>query len=841
MAPVNQPDNLQRLGDFEIVRELGRGGMGVVYEARQVSLNRKVALKVLSGGLGLTGKAVQRFRREAEAAARLHHTNIVPVYATGEEDGSHFYAMELINGPSLDHVIKQLRRQTAGPSQATQATPSDSPSPAVVATGPYVEATSSGSATGLTSSSLSSGGYFDKVASAIAEVADALHYAHEQGVIHRDIKPSNLLLSPDGRLSVNDFGLARMLEQPGMTLTGEFVGTPAYMSPEQVTAGRIPLDHRTDIYSLGATLYELLTLQPPFTGKQRDQILAQIVQKEPKAPRKLNKKVPVDLETICLKALEKDPDRRYQTAGAMAEDLRRYINRFAISARRVGPVQRLVKWARRRPAVAACLACALMAVCIAAWFGYQAHAERQQHEAQLRAEKQRNAVERALLAALSGDFKTAEEAIRQAELLGASPGWIRMLNGQLALHREDIPAAVQDLEQAVRLMPDSVAAQAMLATAYTHAGQHDLFNEHLTEMERLDPVTPEDLLFKGEAEAINNPLRAIRTLDAAVSLRDSVLARAIRGQARGKLAAEYGDLAEAEGAVEDAAVARSLQGDNSYILATSVYAHVRAARVYERLGEAAKRKDHLALAGRHVSALEPFRDRFYTLWVRGEYYHEVGAEEAALEEWRRGAEAGYSSIVNHYVAALWIRGEFAKAEEACDRTAEKTRRTDAEVSRVYVLIELDRPRAVRSYQELAQRTGEGSPPFNPCYLYPTIARLLGDTKGADTLSHELRQSIRRYPYGRMAWSQTLLDYNSGRLSDDQLIAAAGVSLWDQGDAHFHAALRHLAKGQRETAREHFRASDRANPYGPFTCCWSRAFLARLEKDPTWPPWIPVKP
>src|SRR6516162_7956672 len=192
-------------------------------------------------------------------------------------------------------------------------------------------------------------------------VADVFFYwdgDHREGVIHRDIKPSNLLLSPAGRLSLNDFGLARVLEQPGMTLSGEFVGTPAYMSPEQIAVGRIPLDHRTDIYSLGATLYELLTLEPPFTGKSREQVLAQIVQKEPKAPRRIQKRVPVDLETICLKCLERDPDRRYQTAGELAEDLRRYVNRFTISARRVGPVRRLVKWARRRPGLASALACA---------------------------------------------------------------------------------------------------------------------------------------------------------------------------------------------------------------------------------------------------------------------------------------------------------------------------------------------------------------------------------------------------------------------------------------------------------------------------------------------------
>jgi len=266
-----------RLGDFEIIRELGRGGMGIVYEARQVSLNRRVALKVISGSLGLSSKAVLRFQREAEAAGKLHHTNIVPIYATGNDDGVHYYAMELIDGPSLHQVIRSLRRgETTDPkvsdSAATMAVGSspaapsddallDSSSGAVetpdwvsdvlgsppvsVASTPAPRSRAGASSTSAPSSS----SYFDSVATMIAGVAEALDYAHENGVIHRDIKPANLLLSRDGRVSINDFGLARMLEQPGMTMSGEFVGSPLYMSPEQITAGRAPLDHRTDIYS----------------------------------------------------------------------------------------------------------------------------------------------------------------------------------------------------------------------------------------------------------------------------------------------------------------------------------------------------------------------------------------------------------------------------------------------------------------------------------------------------------------------------------------------------------------------------------------------------------------
>lgn len=202
MPQTSHSENLRHLGDFEIFRELGRGGMGVVYEARQVSLNRKVALKVLSGGLGLTPKAVQRFHREAEAAARLHHTNIVPVYATGEQDGTHFYAMELIDGPSLDHVIREMRapKNTSGPPSIPSGDGSRLSSD-LAQTGPYFQGTTIiGAPSGLSSSTLGSGGgYFDTVARMIAEVADALEYAHQQGVVHRDMKPSNLLLSPSGR------------------------------------------------------------------------------------------------------------------------------------------------------------------------------------------------------------------------------------------------------------------------------------------------------------------------------------------------------------------------------------------------------------------------------------------------------------------------------------------------------------------------------------------------------------------------------------------------------------------------------------------------------------------
>lgn len=345
-----------RIQGFEIVRQIGAGGMGTVYEARQASLNRTVALKVLSGTLGLSSRGVLRFRQEAESAARLHHTNIVPIYEIGESNGIHYYTMELVQGPSLATVLEQLSRtprsrstdiepETAGhdigiqeklPNWLRDTLPIPTNSRETKASAP-----DSGSFPGSESN------YFITVARMTADVADALEHAHRRHVIHRDVKPSNLLLSPDGRLVLSDFGLARIVDKPGLTMSGEILGSPCYMSPEQVAAGRSKVDHRTDIYSLGATLYEMLAFQPAYVGEHRDQVIGQIIHKEPAPPRQWNRRVPIDLQTICLKAMDKDPDRRYQSAQNLAEDLRRYVNGYAIVAKRSGVFTRARKLVRR--------------------------------------------------------------------------------------------------------------------------------------------------------------------------------------------------------------------------------------------------------------------------------------------------------------------------------------------------------------------------------------------------------------------------------------------------------------------------------------------------------------
>ncbi len=293
------------LGEFQILRELGRGGMGVVYEAEQTSLHRKVALKVLRFGAVADVEAMQRFRREAETVARLHHTNIVPIFAVGCERGVHYYAMQFIEGRSLADVLADSRRTGSLPSPQT-------------------------------------------VAGWGLQAAEALAHAHQRGVIHRDIKPSNLLLDPEGVVWLTDFGLAKRVDEATLTMSGALMGTPRYMSPEQAESMKRPVDHRTDLYSLGATLYELATGRPVFESATPHGIIERILNEQPARPRQIRPELPRDLETIILACLAKDPSQRYQTAHALAGDLRAVLDGRAIQARRIPFRERMTRYVRKR-------------------------------------------------------------------------------------------------------------------------------------------------------------------------------------------------------------------------------------------------------------------------------------------------------------------------------------------------------------------------------------------------------------------------------------------------------------------------------------------------------------
>jgi serine/threonine protein kinase len=413
-TPESRPPG--QVGDYRILREIGRGGMGVVYEAEQESLGRRVALKILPQPIARDGTALSRFRREARSAARLHHTNIVPVFEVGQDGGICYYAMQFIHGQGLDAVIEDLRRYrehgTFAPSGAQQAPPSErlriaqsmltgafrlealagdegalgstlgptgvmpgnipGPAPAEARVpgpnglegrpAPAATPAALSDQTGLSVIDSNRRHYFQSVARIGHQVAEALAYAHDRGIIHRDIKPSNLLLDAAGVVWVTDFGLAKTDEE-GLTCTGDILGTIRYMAPERF---RGACDARSDVYALGLTLYELLVLRPAFESPDRLKLIEQVRHQEPARPRSVDPRIPRDLETIVLKAIDKDPRGRYSSAAALGEDLQRFVEDRPIRARRVSQAERLWRWARRNKGIASLLT--LLAIVLLAGF-----------------------------------------------------------------------------------------------------------------------------------------------------------------------------------------------------------------------------------------------------------------------------------------------------------------------------------------------------------------------------------------------------------------------------------------------------------------------------------------
>jgi serine/threonine protein kinase/Flp pilus assembly protein TadD len=659
-----------RLGDFELLRELGRGGMGIVYEARQLSLKRRVALKVLPPALGMTAQAQQRFEREAQAAAKLHHTHIVPVHAIGEHDGHHFYAMELIDGQSLDHVLRDMVDEGSNPLMEATVTQT------VTELRPQRASTTSQDQAATSLSDTSAGGreWFDTVAKLMADVADALHYAHGRGVIHRDVKPANLMLSRDGHLSITDFGLARMLQEPGMTVSGSFLGTPAYMAPEQIAAGRIQVDHRADIYSLGAVFYELLTMQRPFSGESREQVLAAVMSKDPRPPRRFNGKIPVDLETICLKALEKDPDRRYATAGELAQDLRQYLQGGLIAARRAGIARRTWKSIRRHPVVAISLV-AIVVIAVVGTLGWRAISYGQKTESQRRAAEARHRLSRgdlkgAMAAADSvlefdpanldarlvrarahqGRWRWLDAVAEAREVLDKDPSnWEAMAVIAAAASRGNVPDVDVKayLENLADLTPDSAESFFLRGSVESYGGSDRKAIEWLTKALEIDPA------HAGALEARSDALSDLKDLPAA--LRDAeMLAVAQPDSPAGpsQKASIYAELRDYSRALEEIAKVLALEPEHAI-------AYYRRARIRRAQGDL---QAAIADISRAIE-LDPDVPDYWR--ARSKYFRSGGDYERAVADIRRAVSLlPNAAFYQDLVITLWRSGSRDEALEA---------------------------------------------------------------------------------------------------------------------------------------------------------------------------------
>jgi serine/threonine protein kinase len=466
--------SLDLLDDFRILREIGRGGMGIVYEAEQISLGRRVALKVLPFPAILNSTQLRRFQNEARATAALDHPHIVRIYAVGCAGTVHYFAMQLIDGQSLADFIRRLRmiaelpgvgswnlgrvRQQANPAEQAEQTVSHGSTPAA---------------------------YFRMVARLGLQAALALQHAHDSGVVHRDIKPSNLLVADDGHLWVTDFGLARTPDDSGLTASGDLVGTLRYMAPEQLTSHALSVDHRADIYSLGGTLYELLTLRPAFSAADRPRLIRQITEQDPPPPRSINRSIPHDLQTIVRKAMSENPGERYGTARQLADDLQRYLDCLPIVARPPTSVDRIVKIAQRH-AMAVCAALLTLTLVVLVLATSVAMVMHQRDAAQMSAERANRMAEaarqneirmRASHERAESNFRRARQAVNRMSRVATSE--LSGLPGSDAIRHTLLEDALQYYESFVKQDPNDDSVRLDLAAAFDRVGaiHHDLGND----------------------------------------------------------------------------------------------------------------------------------------------------------------------------------------------------------------------------------------------------------------------------------------------------------------------------------------------------------------------------
>lgn len=790
-AGTGEPAPGASFGRFTTSGVLGRGATGVVLAGFDPELDRKVAIKILYSAYG-DPDGRDRLQREAQAMARLSHPNAVTVYDVGRSGDRLFVAMELVDGQTLRGWLEKPRD-------------------------------------------------WREIVAMFVAAGRGLQAAHRAGLVHRDFKPENVLIGRDGRPRVSDFGLATATlgDDPApisaarvgasLTVRGIAVGTPAYMSPEQVTAGRVPVDHRTDIYSLGATLYELLTLRPPFRAEGRDQLLAQVMQKEPPAPRSVDLKIPRDLETICLKCLEKDPDRRYQTAKDLADDLRRFLNRFAILARRAGPLARAKKWVKRNPVPAVLLGCLLVAVLGAGVFALQA-----KRSGDLLRERDRQAaVERAILESMSGDAGTALRAIAQAERAGAAPGQLNMLRGLVELNRGHLKEAFVYLEQAEQQWPDSVAVKALLATAYLRELQYRPYAQMAILAEKLGPKAAEDFIFLGQTQALIDPRQGLETLDRAPTrARQSPVARLTRAVIQTGYAQQTGSAADAEEALKD--IDRVDLADNPLLLNTHVQALLTAARAAgpEPSARAGYRKRAEAVAVQ----LARFPDLPTAIQGRCLYYFAAGDDPAVLgvvrEGKRRVADPAAFAMYEFY--ALYRRKQFEQALASLGAV----RPSDGPwplVRRAVALATLGRTaEAERLLLDNLHTSTAGSVPGYLYFLGPAAR-----TDPRQATGDVLKQAAQRIPDWRGGWYRDLLKFNAGQLDAAELVDRAGASRFNQCEGYFFIGLHKLHERKRAEAKAWFQKSADTGIYAYGEYMWSSAFLACID-DLSWLPWAVEK-
>ncbi len=758
------------LGDFRILREIGRGGMGVVYEAEQISLDRRVALKVLPFAAMLDPRQLQRFQNEARAAACLHHTNIVPVFSVGCERGIHFYAMQLIDGQPLSEVIRQLRqteKQGAAVPGEERTTPYPAPHEGITAS----QTVQAMDVTPLTGEGKRGRDYFRRVAEIGVQAAEALDHAHQVGIVHRDVKPANLLLDRRGQVWVTDFGLAHVQHgEASLTMTGDLVGTLRYMSPEQALAKRVPIDHCTDVYSLGATLYELLTLRPVFEGKDRQEILRQIAFEEPAPPRQRNKAIPAELETIVLKAVEKNSAERYAAAQELADDLRRFLQDEPIRARRPTCLQVVTKWARRhQPVVWATTGVILLTLVLVGgnWLW----------------SAQKQAAEEREVGSILNHVKELQKQRKKAEALAAARRAVSLLPGRTINRtlQQQVRERHADLDmdaklERIRIFPVTVKGEKL------DYGKLDPIYEHAFREFGIDVIAlPQE-------EAVERIQRTSISLELAAALTDWAWAQ---GQARGKEDAGWKQLL---------ALARAVDPDPW---------RTKVRNALERLDET--RLKELA-ASEDLNDLPPS-----TLYLLGVSLGKIDAIEEAVALLRQAQKQSPGDFwINHSLAYFLSKMRPPRWQESIRffTVALALRPIDPANHCNLALTLLDNE-AVEEGEEVILKALELDPNY---YEAQAALGLFLEKRGrGGEAEKQYRRAIQMDPR-RVTAHFYLGDFlfNQGRLAEAAKEYRRGIQI-DPGEAHGHHWLGRILfeQGELEEAEKAYGAAIRVNPKEAF--------------------------
>jgi serine/threonine protein kinase len=831
MPPIGERDRWPKIG-----------GMGVVWRVRDLQFQRLLAVKVMKAE-SADSRWVRYFLREARITAQLAHPSIVPVQAMGRlTDGRPYYTMKLVEGKTLAEILQDE------PDVASRRT---------------------------------------ELLQVFARICEALAFAHRRGVIHLDLKPSNVMVGAHGEVQVMDWGLVKLLDEsddrvgvdrdrvihrdqvihrdtnPSNVMVGAYgevplmdwglvklldesddrvgvVGTWPYMSREQANGRIEEVDRRSDVFGLGGMLCAILTGKPPYVGSTPEDVIRQAREADLAGAYAELEGCGADAELIALAraCLSAEPNDRPEDASVVEKRLKDYLasveERLLQAERDRAAAEARAKEARRRMLwVAASAGLFLLLLLVAAFFVWREHDARQKRVAA--------AIDRALTAAMAGDLDGAEQATAEAEQAGASRGHVHMLRGQIALHRGRSREAREHLEEAVRQLPDSVAAWGMLAAAHAVDGHWERYDKAIQQMAKLTPSTPEDFLFKGYAEANLEPETGLQTIKQAFDLRPMMgIALLLRADVRALVAQDTDKLAEAEGAVKDAEYARELLRNNPAALWVSLGAHLAKAGVHEHRGELKQRRAELDLAGKDADALKPFTAYPEAVVYRWLYFREEGKAEEVLGELRQASEqTDHVYVATCCALTLYRRGQPGDLEEAL-RVLENKRDTYIDRLLPFVLAEYDYPnkhgwpaRARKAAKDFAAETQDGAAAMDS----QAVLCLLGKKEDAVKANEALLSQPQRVYALRRDAILRCLRYNAGKLSAEELIRGAGRSRWDQCLAHYYVAMTKLAERDRGGAQEHFDkvVKTRAFLWGTYDLSW--VFQNRLAKDPTWPPWI----